>query len=242
MTAKYIAVIFAGGTGKRMTQSSRPKQFLEFRGKPVLAYTLEHFQRHQEIDGIVLVALAGWIDYCWDMAAVWHLDKLAAVVPGGGTSQESIRIGLEKARELYGEDTVVLIHDGVRPLIDAATITNCLRCVERYDSAITVSPQMETAMMEEKSTGAWHIVDRDRCRVARAPQCFYLKDILETHRRALEDKHLQFIDSASMMEHFGHTLHPVEGPIENIKITTSLDFHIFRAIMESRERGEQSEI
>ena len=240
MTAKHIAVIFAAGIGGRMEHSSKPKQFLEFQGKPVLAYTMDHFQQHQEIDGIVLVALEGWLDYCWKMAATWRLDKLTAVVPGGETSQESIRIGLEKTREFYGEDVVVLIHDGVRPLIDEETISKCIRSVREYGSAITVSPQMETIMFKDNADGAYHIVDRDKCRVARAPQCFYLGDILAAHHRAVVDHEISFVDSASLMEYYGYELCAVEGPLENIKITTSLDFQVFRAIMESWERGEYS--
>ena len=238
MAVKNIAVIFAAGTGERMGNPSRPKQFLELRDKPVLAYTLEHFQKHREIDGIVLVTLKDWISYCEKMAADWHIDKLAAVELGGLTSQESIRIGLETARRIYGGDVAVLIHDGVRPLVDEETISKCIRCVREYGSAITVSPQTETVMIEEKDGGPCRIVDRDRCRVARAPQCFYLRDILEAHRRAEADRGYRFIDSASLMEHYGYALHTVEGPLENIKITTALDFQIFKAIMESWESGE----
>ena len=95
-------------------------------------------------------------------------------------------------------------------------------------------------MLEDKTDGAYHIVDRDRCRVARAPQCFYLRDVLTAHRRAVADHELSFVDSASLMEHYGYTLYAVEGPLENIKITTSLDFQVFRAIMESWEQGECS--
>lgn len=233
-----IAVIFAAGIGERMAYPSKPKQFLEQQGKPVLAYTLEHFQQHPEIDGIVLVVPQGWTGYCTEMIAAWHLDKVAAVELGGPTSQESIRIGLEAARRLYGEDVTVLIHDGVRPLIDEETISRCIRSVQEYGSAVTVSPQMETLMVEEKPGGPYHIVDRDRCRVARAPQCFCLRDILAAHRRAAAEREASFIDSASLMEHYGYALHQVEGPLENIKITTALDFQVFRAITEERARGD----
>ena len=235
MAGKNVALIFAGGDGKRMKGDAVPKQFTELRGKPIVAYTLEHFQEHAEIDGIVLVALSGWIDYCMKMAKAWKLDKIAAIVPGGATSQESIRLGLETASELYPADSIVLIHDGVRPLIDAQTISRCIQSVRQYGTAITVSPQMETAMIEAPNGGRHRIVERSRCRVARAPQCFYLGDILAAHRRAQEENELQFIDCASMMEHYKQSLHPVLGPIDNIKITTELDLHVFHAILEERE-------
>lgn len=233
MTVRNIAVIFAGGSGERMENSSRPKQFYELRGKPILAYTLEHFQKHREIDGIVLAAPKDWIGYCGEMAKTWRVDKLSAVVPGGATGQESIRTCLEKVRELYGEDAVALIHDGVRPLIDGETITRCINCVRQYGSAVTVSPQTETIMIAQTKEGLCRILDRDKCLVARAPQCFYVRDILNAHRQARSDNE-QFIDSASLMEHYGYEIHPVMGPVENIKITTALDLQVFCAVMDAR--------
>ena len=227
---KNIAVIFAAGTGERMGENTGPKQFLKVDNKPVLVYTLENFQRHDEIDGIVLVSLCGWIDSCREMIRTWHLDKVFAVVPGGASSQQSILKGLEAVREHCAEDVVVLIHDGVRPLIDSETISRCIRSVEKYGSAITVSPQMETVLYGETADGPCRIIDRDRCQVARAPQCFYLRDILAAHHRAVLDHRLRFIDSASLMQYYGYALHSVRGPMENIKITTALDFQVFCAI------------
>lgn len=234
MRAKNVAVIFAAGYGERMKYPAKPKQFLESYGKPVLLYTLERFQRHEQIDGIVLTTLKEWTGYCADLAAKYSLDKVAAVIPGGDTSQRSILLGLEKAREVFGEDAIALVHDGVRPLIDAETIDRCIQSVRQYGSAVTVSPQMETVMIREPDGAGYRIVDRDRCRVARAPQCFYLRELLRAHQRALEDGELHFVDSASLMERYGCQLHLVEGPEENIKITTALDFQVFRAIMAAR--------
>lgn len=214
-----------------MGDNGTPKQFLTVAGKPVLVYTLEPFQRHDEIDGIILVVLKGWLDYCQEMIRSWQLDKVLAVVPGGVNSQESIRLGLVAAREHIGGDAIALIHDGVRPLIDSGTITRCIRSVKQYGSAVTVSPQMETLLYGETADGPCRIIDRDSCWVARAPQCFYLQDILKAHHRAMLDHRLRFIDSASLMQYYGYTIHSVRGPMENIKITTALDFQVFCAIV-----------
>lgn len=235
MAQKNVAVIFAGGIGRRMENQQIPKQFMELWGKPVLAYTLDCFQNHAEIDGIVLVVLNDWLDYSAKMAETWKLSKIAAIVPGGATSQESIHRGLEAAGRLYETDDIMLIHDGVRPLIDERTITSCIQSVRAYGSAITVSPQMETVMMEDEHSGQFHILDRSRCFAARAPQCFYLGNILNAHRRAVEEGKTDFVDCANMMEYYGHELHSVQGPMDNIKITTALDFHVLRAILETRE-------
>lgn len=233
-----IAVIFAGGTGQRMNTKTLPKQFLELHGKPILIYTLEHFQNHHQIDGIVLVCVEGWLDYCEDLLKKYQITKVNAVVPGGETGQASIRNGLQKAAQLFDKDSVVLIHDGVRPLIDEDTITRAIRCVQENGSAITVSPAIETIAIKQNNQEIGDIIERSRCQLAKAPQCFYLKEILQAHEKALYEKREDFIDSASLMRHYGHSLYTVEGPVENIKITTPSDFYLFRALLDARENSQ----
>lgn len=233
-----VAVIFAGGTGQRMNTKTMPKQFLELHGKPILVYTLEQFQRHREIDGIVLVSLEAWIGHCRALIEQYRLSKVAAVVPGGETGQQSIYCGLKKAAELYPQDSVVLIHDGVRPLIDGATISKAIQCVEENGSAVTVSPAIETVALKNERGKIEEIIDRSHCQMAKAPQCFRLGEIVDAHKRARSEGILNFIDSASLMRHYGHGIFTVEGPAENIKITTPSDFYIFRALSDARENSQ----
>lgn len=231
-----IAVIFAGGTGKRMNTRSKPKQFLEMHGKPVLIYTLENFQNHPMIDHIILVCLESWMDYAAVLVRKFGITKVAEIVPGGSTGQESIYHGVKAAEELYGGDHVVLIHDGVRPLINAETITQCIESVKRHGNGITVSPAIETIFLKnEKTNRVGQIFDRSKCEMAKAPQCFRLQDIYDAHEKARSEGRNDFIDSASLMQFYGHELFTVEGPAENIKITTPSDFYIFRAVMDARE-------
>lgn len=193
---------------------------------------------------MVLVTLPDWISYCEKLKEEFHLDKLGAIIPGGATATESAFNGLKKAAELYPEDSIVLIHDGVRPLIDEDTITRDIACVKANGTAITVSPAIETITIhsgEPESDGSkeiTQIVERSCCELARAPQCFYLKDILSAYHRTLEDGERSFIDSATMMMHYGHKLYTVEGKPENIKITTPNDFYMFRAILDARENSQ----
>lgn len=233
-----IAVIFAGGTGQRMNTKTLPKQFLELHGKPILVYTLEHFEKHRQIDGIVLVCVQDWLDYCEELLQKYHIKKVKAVVPGGQSGQESIRNGLNKAAELFPQDSVVLIHDGVRPLIDEETISKDIASVQQHGSAITVSPAIETIALRSDTGEVGEIIERSRCQMAKAPQCFYLKDILEAHQKAQAENRNDFIDSASLMRHYGHSLFTVEGPTENIKITTPSDFYLFRALLDARENSQ----
>lgn len=231
-----IAVIFAGGTGQRMNTASKPKQFLELHGKPIIIYTLEYFQKHYQIDGIVVVCLANWIEYCKELLQKYHITKVLKIVPGGESGQESIFNGLESAHRISNDkNTIVLIHDGVRPLINEALITNCIVSVKESGSAITVSPAIETILIKNPDGNIGNILKRSDCEMAKAPQCFYLSDIYKCHLKAQEEGKTDFIDSASLMQYYGYKLNAVEGPMENIKITTPSDFYIFRAIMDARE-------
>ena len=233
-----IVIIFAGGTGQRMNTRTVPKQFLELHGKPIIVYTIEQFQQHPLIDGIVVVMLENWIDHFKGLVKRYCLDKIAAVVPGGDSGQASIYNGLKKASELYTPDSTVLIHDGVRPLIDEKTITSAIECVKEHGSAITVSPAIETITLEDSSGKIGQIIDRSKCKLAKAPQCFVLDDILSAHEKAISEGKNDFIDSASLMQYCGYDLYTVECSPENIKITTPSDFYIFRAIVDAKEGSQ----
>jgi len=230
-----IAVVFAGGTGQRMNTASKPKQFLELHGKPILIYTLELFQNHPMIDGIVLVCLENWIKYCKELLIKFHITKVCDIVPGGVSGQDSIFKGLECASKNFPKDSIVLIHDGVRPLINEETITNAITVVKKYGNAITVSPAIETVVLKKDDGEVGQILSRQDCEMAKAPQCFILGDIYNAHLRSQSEGKSNFIDSASLMKYYGYKLATIEGPSENIKITTPSDFYIFRAIIDARE-------
>jgi len=231
-----IAIIFAGGTGKRMHTKSTPKQFLELHGKPILIYTLEIFNFHPKIDGIILVVLEEWITHCESLIEKYNINKVKAVIAGGTTALSSQKNGLLTAEKLFGHNSIVLIHDGVRPLLDAETISNNIESVKTHGTAITVSPAIETITIKKESGEIGEIIERSKVEMARAPQSFYLSDILSAHKKAERDN-LEFVDSASMMQYYGHSLYAVEGCPENIKITTPHDFYTFKALLDARENA-----
>lgn len=232
-----IAVIFAGGSGRRMNTKSRPKQFLEFRGKPIIIYTLELFDNHPKIDGIIIACLEEWIPYLQKMIRKFEISKVQAIVPGGATGQDSIRIGLNAAKAIGSDDSIVLIHDGVRPLITEQTISDNITSVQQYGSCITCIPATETFIVS-RNDGGLDIPTRADSLIARAPQSFRLGDILSAHRRAIDEGRHDFIDSCSMMSYYGYKLHTIEGPIENIKITTPTDYFIFKAMVDVHENQQ----
>lgn len=233
-----IALIFAGGTGTRMNTKSRPKQFLELNGKAIIVHTLENFENHPEIDAICVVCIESWIEYLKDILERNFIKKVRWIVPGGETGQDSIRNGLEAIVKDCPEDSVVLIHDGVRPLINDKLISDNIAKVRECGSAITVTPAIETIVAADCKNEITKITDRKQCFLARAPQSFILKEIMDAHHKAIAEGIHDMIDSASLMKHYGHSLFTVDGPVENIKITTPMDFYLFRAIYEVRENSQ----
>lgn len=231
-----VAVIFAGGVGSRMEGADRPKQFLELGGEAIICHVLDRFEEADCIQAVVVVCVEGWIEYLQGLLSKGSYSKVASVVPGGTTGQGSIYNGLAELRGLglAGQDTVVLVHDGVRPLITEETIRDC------YESARDVGPTAVTAPVTETVVVCGDgvvesVVDRSRCRLARAPQGFRFGELWEAHQRARAEGRDDFVDSISLMSHYGHAIHVVDGPEENIKITTPRDFLTFKGFVDLKE-------
>lgn len=233
-----IAVIFAGGTGQRMNSTALPKQFLMIHGKPILVHTIEKFQATPEVDKIVVVSLAEYIPMVEDLKVKFNLNKIVSIVSGGTSGQESIFNGLIEAEKFSNSDKdIVLIHDGVRPIIDVETIKANIDCVRKNGSSITVAKSTETVLLLEKEN-VENAMDRSKCFLGRAPQSFYLKEILDAHHKANQLNKHDFIDSAMLMKYFGKKLFVVEGPVNNIKVTTPIDFLILRALLDAKENEQ----
>lgn len=233
-----VAVIFAGGAGVRMNSREKPKQFLEIHGKAIIIYTIELFDNHPEIDGIVVVCLSDWIDYLKNLLVKFHIQKVVEVVPGGDSGQLSIYNGLCAAKKHFPDDSVVLIHDGVRPLINEQTISDNIRQVRKTGSAITMGSSGETIVLADDELNVTSVTDRSMTKHAKAPQSFILSEILEVHKRGRKDGFLDSTDSCTLMHRYGKRLSLVDGPVENIKITTKADYYIFRALFEAKENNQ----
>ena len=233
-----IAIIFAGGVGVRMNSKEKPKQFLQLHGKPIIIYTLEVFEHHPHIDGIIVACVPEWIMYLQKLLIKFHIKKVSAIVPGGETGQMSIFNGLVAAEKLFPDDSVVLIHDGVRPLINEQIITDNIEQVTKCGSAITTAPTIETFVLVNEDMAVVSIPERRLSKLAKAPQSFVLNDIIKVHRKAQQDGITNSIDSCTLMSMYNKPLTLVEGPIENIKITTPADYYFFKAIVEAKENAQ----
>ena len=230
-------VIFAGGVGMRMG-SSTPKQFLQVGGKPIIIHVLEKFSLHPEIDGIIVVCKKEYIDECREYIRAFGIGKVYDVIPGGETGQGSIRNGVEYLIQNVSENPakdVVLVHDGVRPIVTGKLISACIAGVKANGNCIAASPAIETVIRVDDDGTLAEIADRSKCRNAKAPQCFILRDLWEAHEKALKDGIENMIDSAMLMSSYGHLLHTTECSPENIKITTPNDYYMFKGMYENRE-------
>lgn len=234
-----IGVIFAGGVGSRMHSKDRPKQFLEIFNKPIIIHTLEHFEKNDEIDAVVIASVAEWIPHLEMLLQKFGIKKVKKIVPGGETGQMSIYNGLVAAREIAGEeDSVVLIHDGVRPLISSELLSQNIACVKEKGSCITAGIVKETIVVINEENKICEVPSRANSRVAKAPQSFWLKEILAVQEDAIAHGEKNAIDSCTLMKSYGKELFMIDGPYENIKITTPDDFFTMRAILEVRENEQ----
>lgn len=234
-----IAVIFAGGSGKRMHAKDRPKQFLFVHGKPIIVHTVEIFNHHPEIDGIVVVCIEDWIPYMEKLKYTYRLDKVVSIVPGGSTGQMSIYNGLVEAARVFGREShTVLIHDGVRPLIDADLISANIRSVEQNGTSVSCGPAKETVVLVNDTGEVEEVVNRRRSKIAKAPQGFRLDEVLAVQEKAISEGLTDMIDTCTLMRHYGHSLSVVDCGADNVKITTPEDFFMFRAVADARENDQ----
>ena len=122
----------------------------------------------------------------------------------------------------------------VSEMMTDETIKNNISCVKENGNSITIAKSQETILIIEDND-VENVLDRSKCYMGRAPQSFYLNDIYEAHLKAIEINKFDFIDSAMLMKYFGHKLHTVNGPVNNIKVTTPLDFFLFKAMLDAKE-------
>ena len=229
-----IAMIIAGGVGNRMGQDI-PKQFINVYDKPVIVYTMEAFQKHPEIDSICVVCLDGWHEVLRAYARQFGITKLDTVVSGGKNGQDSIRNGLNAIAERSGsDDDVVLIHDAIRPMVSSRIISDNIRVCREYGNAITVVPCTAAMLKTYDSVRSDEQVPRDDLKITQTPQAFFLNDILAVHKEALEKGITNSVASCTLYIEMGKRLYMSEGSEKNLKLTTTDDIDIFKALLDAQ--------
>lgn len=235
-----IAVIIAGGVGIR-TGESIPKQFINVLDKPIIVYTLEKFQFSSRIDAIEVVCLKGWEEVLKAYAVQYGIAKLQWIVPGGKSSQESIHKGLNYLENICSPKDIVIIHDGIRPMVEENIINSCLDTCEQYGNGITALPVFEQIfkVYDEKSTKEF--IPREELRILQTPQAYRFETINEAYKRGLyENKGMQASAYANtLMTELGAPLYFSKGSTKNIKITTKDDIDIFKAMLQAKQKEKR---
>jgi len=231
-----IALIIAGGTGRR-TQQEIPKQFINVYDKPILIYTLESFQAHPDINAIEVVCLNGWHDILSAYARQYGISKLKWITGGGDTGQESIRNGVFELYKQADPKDIIIIHDGIRPLIDMAVISDCIRICTEYGNAVSSLPYNEQIFKTSDGLTSCEYIPRETLRRVQTPQAYILKKLYSSYKKAFKEKIGIFGSSYTntMMVELGETLHFSAGSDKNIKITTADDIELFKALLSANK-------
>ena len=230
-----IALIIAGGVGARMGQDI-PKQFINVYDKPVIIYTLEAFQNHPEIDAIEVVCIDDWQGALVSYAKQFGIAKLDNVVSGGKNGQDSIRNGLNDIATRYSDkDDIVLIHDAIRPMVSADIISDNIRVCREHGNAITVIPCTAAMLKTYDSISTEEQIPRDNLKITQTPQAFFINDIVNAHKEAIEKGITNSVASCTMYIELGRKLFMSAGSEKNLKLTTVEDIEIFKALLNAKK-------
>ena len=225
-----IAIIIAGGSGKRMGQDI-PKQFLTVNNKPIIIYTLEAFQNHPDINAIIVSCLKGWEGILEAYAKQFNITKLVSIVEGGENGQQSTKNGLDEAKRLFSEDDMVIVHDANRPLVTQDIISDNIAKCKVYGNAITAIRCQEVIIKTEDNITSKELLNRDELKRTQTPHAFILKDILNAHAEAKEKGITNSVACCSLYMELGRKVYFSSGSERNMKLTTKEDIDIFSALL-----------
>ena len=232
------ALIIAGGSGTRMGQSI-PKQFINIYDKPIIIYTLEGFQKHPLIDAIEVVCIDGWHDVLCPYAKQYNITKLKWVVSGGKTGQESIRNGVYNLEGTCKNDDLVIIHDGIRPMVDESVLTDVIKVAKEKGNAVTSLPYNEQIFVinQEDPTTTRQYIPRETLRRVSTPQAYRFDLLDRSYHRAFAEEIGIYGSSYTntMMVELGETLHFASGSDKNIKLTNPDDLELFKGYLKSEK-------
>lgn len=223
------ALIFAGGVGARMKSTDIPKQFLPVDGKPIIVRTLEKFSRHTLVNDIVVACLEEKIDYLWDLTKEFNIGKIKDIIPGGETGHQSIHNGLVKIEKYSDPEDIVLICDGVRPLISMDLISNCVKTARKYETAVPVTPSIDSVLESTDGKTCGKSLQRKNIYITQAPQGYSMRKIMWAHDEAEKRGIFNPISSSELLIELGETVQIFIGERENIKVTTPEDLKYLRS-------------
>ncbi|NLC46770.1 MAG: 2-C-methyl-D-erythritol 4-phosphate cytidylyltransferase [Firmicutes bacterium] len=235
-----VAMILAGGVGKRMGTGEVPKQYIDIYGKPIIVHTLEVFDLHEEIDGIVVVLSQQWQTEMKTWLRQYDLNKVICLAEAGETRQASIYNGLCALDGRASEDDIVLIHDAVRPLLSRRIISENIEAAKAYGAVDTVIPSADTIIKSTDGSMLHSVPLRKELYLGQTPQSFKYGLIKAVHEKARADKIADASDDCQLVIRYGHQVKLVQGDKLNFKITIAEDLLLLKALLKLGKREEVS--
>ena len=231
-----VAVIIAGGSGHRMGQDI-PKQFINVYDKPVLIYTLESFQRNDLIDAIEVVCIDGWHNVLWAYAKQFNITKVKWVISGGNSAQESIRNGVYNLKDVCSADDNIIIHDGIRPLVDDEVLEDVIAKCNEFGNGVTSLPYNEQIFVIDDEASTTKYIPRETLRRVSTPQAYKFDKLVWAYEKAFAEEIGIYGSSYTntMMVELGERLYFAKGSDKNIKLTTKDDLEIFKGYLTAEE-------
>ena len=232
-----VALLTAAGIGSRM-HLEIPKQFLHVGGRPVIVRTMEAFQRHPQIDAIIVVTLEPWTDTVKAYAVRFGITKLRWIVPGGESGQESIALGLLELEKHCCNSDAVVIHDGNRPLVSEEIISDSLATYRQFGCAVAAMPCVEAVFRSGNGRDSSDFIPREELFRTQTPHTYSLEKLLWAHRKAAENHIKNTAATCVLMNMLGEKIYFSKGSDKNLKLTTQDDLDIFKALIKHGDAEE----
>ena len=235
-----IAMLIAGGKGVR-THQDIPKQFLNVNDRPVIVYTLQAFQQHPDIDEIIVTCLDGWQEMVRVYGKQFNITKLKEIIPGGRDAQESTYHGLNALKDRMGQGDIVIVHDAIRPMVSEEIITNSIQMCRKKGMGVAATYIMDTIMHSGNGQEGYKSINRYQIMKVQTPQAFDFKLLWDLHNKAVEEQCLGAWDNSSMITNLGEKVYFSEGSDLNLKINTTEDVEMFRALYRMKHPDDKNE-
>lgn len=230
-----FSVILAGGTGNRMGNTDKPKQFLTIKDKPIIVHTIEKFMSQPEFERIIVLSPAMWVEYTKQIISKYmgNNDKVV-VIEGGDTRNETIMNSVKYIEDNFGldDDTIIVTHDSVRPFVTHRIIKENIDAAKKYGACDTVIPATDTIVESTNGKTISSIPNRNNMYQGQTPQSFKAKKLREIYLSLTDEEREILTDAAKILVIKGHDVHLVNGETYNIKITYPYDLKIARSLLE----------